>query len=406
MQKHPEIAGLLAQIPVVSDLSPSQLEQLGHQTQLTRVKPHWRIHRGELQGLRLFLVNGDAGCRYDGLECQVSVSLGLGEPIEPFAGGRRDEDLVVAETHCLLLSFPDSALAEVAQDSALEVSDIELDDIESDFLSEIYRLIDTKSLELPARPEVALQIQRLTGDPEVGIEELTKLIQSDGTIAGALLHTTNSPIFRATKQISSVRDAVIRIGFDNTRKLATNLALRQVFSARRQASRDAMFAVWTESAHCSVYSHLLSRKLGLLDPERALLAGLIANIGAVPIIRFIDKRPEYAESLQISEIVAKLRSITGVLVINYWGLGADMISVAENSSNWAYRATTPDYASIALIARWATSQQKGLECPPPSEVPAFEVLRLRQPQADQGIVELEHSTGALDQLRLVFGLKD
>lgn len=226
MQKHPEIEALLAQILEARNLSESQLEQLGHQTQLTRVEPNWQIRRHELRGLRLFLANGDARCHYDGLECQVNASLGLSEPVELLAGGRREDDLVVAETNCLLLRFPDSALADVEQDSALEVSDIELDDVESDFLSEIYQRIGSNCLELPARPEVALQIQQLTADPEAGIEELTKLIQSDGTVAGALLHTTNSPVFRATKKIASVRDAVIRIGFDNTRKLATNSVFR------------------------------------------------------------------------------------------------------------------------------------------------------------------------------------
>ena len=406
MQKHPDIEALLAQILIASNLSESQLGQLVHQAELTRVEPNWRIRRHELRGLRLFLANGDARCQYDGLECQVNASLGLSEPVELFAGGRREDDLVIAETNCLLLRFPDAALADVEQDSALEVSDIELDDVESDFLSEMYQLIGTNCLELPARPEVALQIQRLTADPNVGIEELTNVIQSDGTVAGALLHTTNSPIFQATKRISSVREAVIRIGFDNTRKLATNIALRQVFNAQRPASRNAMLRVWTESAHCSVFSHLLSRELGLLNPERALLAGLIANIGAVPIIRFIDMQPEYAEAVQISEMVAKLRGIIGVLVINYWGLGADMIGVAENSNNWAYRAAAPDYASIVLVARWATAQQEGLECPPPNEIPAFEVLKLCLPEQDQGIVELKHSTDALNQLRRVFGLKE
>jgi HD-like signal output (HDOD) protein len=404
MLKRPELADLLARIALTSELSQTQLEQLADQSQLTWVEPNWRIHRRDLHGLRLFLADGHALGRYDGLEQQLDSCLGLSEPVELFAEGESNDDMVLADTTCLLLRLPSSALEAFEEATALEVDDIELDEVECDFLAEIYGLIDKNCLELPARPEVALQIQQLTRDPEVGIDELTKLIQSDATIAGALLHTTNSPIFRAAKEISSVRDAVIRIGFDNTRKLATNLALRQIFSARRQESRDAMHAVWTESAHCAVFSHLLASELGLLNPDRALLAGLIANIGAVPIIRFIDKRPDYAESVPISEMVEKLRGIVGVLVINYWGLGPDMTSVAETANNWAYRAPTPDYASITLVARWATARQQGLEHPPPSEVPAFEVLKLCLPKDDQGIIELERSPKALKQLRRVFGL--
>lgn len=406
MPKHPEIVELLAQIGLPSELSETQLEQLADQCQLTPVKPNWLIYRRDLNTRRLFLADGHALCRYDGVERQIDSCLGLSAPVELFEHGGSDDDLVLADTTCLLLRFPASALDALEADAVLEVSDIELDDVESDFLGELYELIDANCLELPARPEVALQIQQLTQDPEVGIEELTKLIQSDGTVAGALLHTTNSPIFRAAKEISSVRDAVIRIGFDNTRKLATNLAFRQAFTARRKQSRDAMLAVWNESAHCAVFSQLLSSELKLLNPDRALLAGLISNIGAVPIIRFIDKRPEYAGTVQLNEMVAKLRGIIGVLVISYWGLGADMIRVAETSNNWSYRAAEPDYASIVLVARWATAHEEGLEHPPASEVPAFEVLKLAIPEEGQSIIEIENSATALKELRRVFGFKN
>jgi HD-like signal output (HDOD) protein len=405
MLKRPEIADLLAQISPMSGLTQTQLEQLADQSQLTWVEPNWRMYRRDLNQVRLFLVDGHALCRYDGLEQQIDSCIGLSPPVELFDSGQQPDDMVLADTTCLLLRFPAAVMEGFDLGSTLQVSDIALDEIESDFLTEIFQRIDANRLELPTRPEVALQIQQLTRDPQVGIEELTKLIQSDGTIAGALLHQTNSPVFRATKEISSVRDAVIRIGFDNTRKLATSLALRQLFTARRQASRDAMLAAWTESAYCAVFSHLLASTLNLLDPERALLAGLIANIGTAPIIRFIDQHPDYAESVKISEMVTKLRGVTGVLVVNYWGLGPDMISVAENSDHWGYRAKAPDYTSIVLVARWAAARQMGLEAPPASEIPAFEVLKLSIPAQDQGIAELAQSAQAFEQLCRVFGLK-
>lgn len=408
MPTHSGIAKLLARMDCTRDLSESQIQQLSEQSQLTRVEPNWQICRQNLQGLRLFLADGHARCRYDGHDYRIGSSLGRDEPVELFTAGQCETDRVLAESTCLLLRLPASALAdsnaaEIAE--ASEASGITDDPFASDFLAELKTLIATERLELPARPEIALQIQKVTRDPEIGIHQLTELIQSDATLAGALLHTTNSPIFRAASEISSVGDAVIRLGFDNTRKLATNLALRQLFRARRTASREAMLAVWNESAHCSVFCYALSRVLGLLNPDRALLAGLIANIGAVPIIQFIDKTPEYANTLKISDVVAQLRSIIGVLIINYWGLGPDMIRVAKNSDNWSYRAAEPDYTSITLVSRWATARQEGLECPPPEEVPAFEVLNLQLPQAGQGIVELESSAKALQRLRWTFGLE-
>jgi HD-like signal output (HDOD) protein len=388
------------------DLSESQIAQLAALSQVTRLAPNLQIRRDAFQGLRLFLVDGRVRCRHDRHEHKIDSALGLNGPIELFTEDQCDAAIVLSESDCLLLRIPVSAFEKPKEVIALEVGDIALNDFESKFLAELYELISSDRLELPSRPEVALKIQKLTEDPEIGIHQLTQLIQSDATLAGALMHATNSPYFRGDSEISSVGDAVIRLGLDNTRKLATNLALRQMFRARRTTSREAMMAVWNESAHCSVFCYALSDVLGLLNPERALLAGLIANIGAVPIIQFIDRTPEYAESIQIMDMVAKLRGIIGVMIINYWGLGEDMINVAENSNNWSYQASEPDYASITLVSRWATARQDGLECPPPDEVPAFDVLNLHLPEEHQGIVELERSTKLLKRLRWTFGLEE
>ncbi len=405
MPRNTEIANLLARMDLSRDLAKSDLAELATHCQLSRVDTNWRIRRRDLSGLRLFLVDGHLRACYDGFEQKVDSCLGLNSPPELFDEGSSDEDLITAEGACILLRFPAAALDALTPTlSAVEVEDIELDDAESDFLAEIYELISSNRLELPARPEIALKIQALTANPEAGIGELIGLIQSDATLAGAILHATNSVRFRAAKEIYSVRDAVIRLGLDHTRILATNLAMRQIFKARQQATKQAMQEAWKESVHCSIFSHVLAEQLGILNPDRALLAGLVRNIGAVPIIQYIDRLAEAADAKQLALLIQKLLGISGVLVINYWGLGEDLVNVAENGNDWSYRAPAPDYATLALAARWAAAQQDGLPHPPAAAVPAFEVLNLAQPDPKTGIVELQDSANTLDQLRRMFGI--
>lgn len=403
MRHQREIAALLAQMDVTRDLPEGQRERLVSESRLTRVASGRRITRDDHSGFRLFLVDGHVlSTESGGGSVRLDSCLGLTPPIE-LLGSADPATAVVTETTCVLLELPHAAL-EAVRGEAVEVSDIELDDAESAFLAELYELISTNRLELPARPEVAIRIQQIAADPETGVDELTEAIQSDGTLAGAVLHVANSPRFRATKDILSVRDAVIRLGFDNTRLLATNLALRQMFKANYKVCREAMTAVWNESVLCSVFSCLLSRRLQLLNPERALLAGLIASIGAVPIIQFVDKAGAPPQRTEIEHLIDKLRSITGVLVINYWGLGADLVAVAEHSAHWEYRSAAPDYASIVIVARWAALHHVGQSYPPAETVPAFAVLGLQIPAPGAGIAELDGSAEALAALQRMFDI--
>lgn len=403
MQHTSEVLSLLTEIDLTRDLSEATRQELSSQCRVGELAPKKRMLVTDIQGHRLFLVDGHARRTINGVSEQLESYQGLSEPIDLFGESVETSDCVITETPCIVLRIPVSAL-ESAQMSSLTVSDIDLNAAEGEFLTELYDLIVNNRLELPARPEIALKIQELTNHPDAGVAELTEVIQRDGTIAGALLHTTNSPLFRGATEILSVRDAVMRLGFRNTRMLTTSLALRQTFKAKHAMTRQAMKSVWADGVHCSAFSYVLSDVLKILHRERALLAGLVAGIGAVPIIQFIEKRESNPQLDQIERLADKLSSITGVLVINYWSLGEDLVAVAEQFGNWAYQASAPDYASITVVARWAVLQSEGRPHPPASEVAAFKTLGLTPPPPGEPIAVLANSGDALNALKSMFSL--
>ena len=406
MQQTPETFeafSILAEIELTRDLSEEDRGRLAEQCRIEEHSLKHRMRLTELKPDRLFLVDGHVARLENGVIERLQAFQGLSEPIDLMGETLAPDACLVTETPCLFLRIPAAALDAVLA-GGTEVSDIELDPAEGEFLAELYHLINNNQLVLPARPEVALKIQEMTNDPDAGIDALTEIIQRDGTIAGALLHATNSPLFRAAKEIKTIREAVLRLGFRNTRMLAVNLALRQAFRAKNEVTRAAMQESWTESVLCSAYGYVIAEITHRLDRERALLAGLVAGIGAVPIIQFLETRGQGKTLAQVQSLVSKLASITGVLVINYWGLGDDLVTVAEHYGEWDYRAAEPDYASIAIVARWAALQSEGREVPDAGAVPAFAVLGLTPPAAGEPIAELAGSERMLDNLKSMFNL--
>lgn len=403
MQQTSDASAVLADLELTRDLSADRRERLALKCRFEEVPARRRARVAESARDRLFLVDGHVVRLARGLGERLQAFQGLTVPVDLFGDEPGSEDCFVTETPCILMRIPGADL-EAALDASTELSDIDLDPNEGLFLTELYHLINNNRLVLPARPEVALKIQELTNDPETGIGELTEIIQADGTIAGALLHATNSPLFRASKEIKSIRDAVVRLGFRNTRMLAVNLALRQAFKARNDTTREAMRRVWTDSVLCSAYSYILADRLKVLDRDRALLAGLVAGIGAVPIIQFIELRDLNPRLEVIQSLVGKLASITGVLVINYWGLGEDLVAVAERFGSWTHEAAAPNYASITTVARWAALQSEGAEVPDASGVPAFSALGITPPEPGAPIAMLDSSRDVLESLKSMFNL--
>ncbi|MBK1717765.1 HDOD domain-containing protein [Thiocystis violacea] len=403
MQQTSDALSLLAEIELTRDLAEDTRATLSGICRFEEIPPKRRVKAVDVRTDRSFLVDGHVVLLANGSGERLQAFQGLSEPIDLFGEAPAPDACLVTETPCLLMKIPAAKLGE-ALSASLEVSDIDLDSTEGEFLAELYHLITNNRLVLPARPEVALKIQEITNDPDAGLDALTEIIQRDGTIAGALLHATNSPLFRASKEIKTIRDAVVRLGFRNTRMLAVNLALRQAFLAKHEVTRTAMEAAWAESVLCSAFGYIISDIRKCLNRERALLAGLVSGIGAVPIIQFVEMREPNPQLPLVQSLVDKLSGITGVLVINYWGLGDDLVSVAEHFGDWGYQAPAPDYTSIAMLARWAALQSEGRETPNAAEVPAFKTLGLMPPPPGEPIAELAESGEVLESLKSMFNL--
>ncbi len=394
---------ILGELDLTRSLSEELRLSLAESCRFLECSAKHRIKLTELHPDRLYLIDGHIARLENGVIERLQSFRGLSEPIDLIGENLAPDACLVTETPCLFLRIPAKALESIVPTRS-EVNDIELDPAEGEFLAELYQLINNNKLVLPARPEVALKIQEMTNDPETGIDALTEIIQRDPTIAGALLHATNSPLFRAAKEIKTIREAVLRLGFRNTRMLAVNLALRQAFRAKSEITRQAMEEVWNDSVLCSAYSYVVAEVCQRLDRERALLAGLVAGVGAVPIIQFIENRAPDKGLAMIRSLINKLASITGVLVINYWGLGEDLVNVAEHYNDWGYQAPQPDYASIALVARWSALRDEGREVPDAALIPAFRLLRLTPPLPGEPIPELADRQRQLNQLKSMFSL--
>lgn len=397
-----EILSILSELDPTRNLPEDLCRDVARHCRLDPMPARTRLRAADHTSELLFLVDGHAACLTNGVKETLESHQGLNEPVMLFEDP--DPKAVAATlTPCVMLRIPRAAL-DAVRPEAVEVNDIELDATGEALLDELYELIANNRLELPARPEVALRIQELTADPDSGIAELTDAIQRDGTLAGGLLHAVNSPLFRAAEPIQSIREAVTRLGYRNTRMLTTNLALRHAFKTRHEVTGEAMRTVWEDGVLCSAFSHVLADTLGILNRERALLAGLVAGIGAVPIIRFIEMRNPEPESETIESLLSQLQGITGTLVVNYWGLGPDLVAAAEHFEDWTYEPRQPDYASVAIVARWCTLGEHQRPQPPAASVAAFRVLGIAPPPPGEGVAMLADRGAELKSLRELFSV--
>ena len=99
------------------------------------------------------------------------------------------------------------------------------------------RDIDGNRLILPSLPEVALRVRELTISDGCTAQKLEHEIAKDAAIAARLLKVANSAALLRGVPVTSLKQAVMHLGFDLVRSMVTQLAILQTMQSGADKER-------------------------------------------------------------------------------------------------------------------------------------------------------------------------
>ncbi|MCP4406986.1 MAG: HDOD domain-containing protein [Gammaproteobacteria bacterium] len=372
---------LLNKLSPINQLSSSGREKLGEKSHITQVKPGQMLSSENLNQWYIYLVKGRIQLKADGTPSTV-IDVGSKNIFEPLFNNAQAHVRALAQEPCHILRFEKqlfNTLLEKERQSGTEVVEISVNEAQGELFKQVFQAYHAGNLDLPTMPDVAMKIAKTADDPDAGIEEIVKIVQLEATVAGSLIQAANSPLYRGTKQIDSIKNAIVRLGLKTTRSLATSIALRETFQVKSTQIKQAIHGLWEHTVNISALSYAIARRVDGFDPEYALMAGLLHDIGAIPILKYLEQNSTSSTPDELKDSISKLRAMVGVLVINYWGLDSELITVVEEAEDWHRdNKPEPDYCDIVIMAHLCDAMHhKGSEeFPKPSEVPAFHKLGL------------------------------
>jgi len=159
----------------------------------------------------------------------------------------------------------------------------------------------------PTSAEVALRVQKALDDPDCHIEAAARLVQTEPLLAARVVALANSVAFnRSNRAITEVRVAVQRLGFRMIRALATAVVARQLAGvSSNPRHRHLADQLWEHTAHVAALAHVLARRVTKQDPETAIFAGVVHEVGAFYLLsRASDYPCLLDEHLVVEEVAA------------------------------------------------------------------------------------------------------
>ena len=261
---------------------------------------------------------------------------------------------------------------------------------------DLVEAIDNDDLVLPTLPEVALQIRRAAEDPDISVTTLSKVIGRDTALSARLIKVVNSPLLRSTQEVTDLHTAITRLGINYSSNLAIGLVMEQIFHARSDVVGQKMRDVWRKSQEVAGISYALCRSHTQLKPDQAALAGLVHQIGVLPILTYAEDHNELlSDSISLNHVIEQIHPIIGDKILRTWEFPEQIAMVPSQYLDFSRDSAKVDYVDIVQVA--TLQSYIGTEHPYTkldwSQIPAFAKLGL---DPSQDIHEDEDLNAAME----------
>jgi len=211
----------------------------------------------------------------------------------------------------------------------------------------------------PPLPATAIRVLKITGNPESSAHDLMQAILPDQSMCVAILKIVNSAFFGRPRQINSIEEAVIVLGFLEIRNIVLTQAVFSSFQKFRNISKPCIDTLWQHSLICGLAAKMIADRTAGYSPSHLFIAGLIHDIGKLALLMVYPNYnpvPEISEHLSLTSTDEEKAQFgmshghVGMRLLNRW-LFPEQLCAATGFHH--HPASAPDNAAFPLIIQMA-----------------------------------------------------
>jgi len=264
------------------------------------------------------------------------------------------------------------------------------------FFSELKQAVESDQIILPTLPEVALKIRDAVENENTSAQQIADTLTQDASLSARLIQVSNSPLYRSRNPIEDLQMAVTRLGIRMVRDLVISLAMKQIYQATSDVLDEHFRSSWTTAVEVAAICRMLAITVPSINPEQALLAGLVHNIGSLPIlVKAEDDDDLFNDSGALGDVIEQLQSRVGVLILETWNFGEAMTDVVKHAHNFTYdhegTADLVDLVQVALLQGGHIKEDIDWD-----KVPAFKKLGM---DTEVNVVEIEENQEIIENTK-------
>jgi HD-like signal output (HDOD) protein len=238
----------------------------------------------------------------------------------------------------------------------------------------------------PTYFDAVLRLRKMLQDPNQSIAGIAAAVSVEPLISAKLLHLANSVAFNpAGQQVVDLKSAITRLGLNAVRTAALSIVMAQLLRAKGMAEfSELTHALWDHSIKTAAAARVIAKTVPRLNPDEAMLAGLIHDLGAFYMLYRATQYEELRHRPDsVKYLIVQWHESIGVSLLDALGLPEEIVNATVDHDH--LRPTPSPIRSLSDVIYVANMLAGG----------HFEWLMQDQPDSPAELAILDEKYGYL-----------
>jgi HD-like signal output (HDOD) protein len=240
------------------------------------------------------------------------------------------------------------------------MSEFEID-IAADTTKDAFQFVQALAAELslgavdiPGFPAIVQKIREVLADETSSAEKVARVVGADPVLAARLLNLANSvAILGTARPATDLRTAVSRVGLNAVRSTTYAHAVRILsHSEALRGLEKPLEVLHKQTAQVASLSHVIAGKYSKVQPDVAMLAGLLHSSGRLYLLARAGKhRGLFADANSFRNVERDWHLSVAVALLENWSVPDEIVhAIAESEDLTREPRGAPALTDVVMLA--------------------------------------------------------
>jgi len=248
------------------------------------------------------------------------------------------------------VNTPGTSQKRVATDLATHADAITA---EFSFIEALAAELSSKQLIFPTSLNATMKIRHALNDPNGSAEKIARVAGMESVLSAQLIRVGNSATFNpGGKPTADLQIAITRLGVAMVRNVAISVGMKQLIQHEGRVGQPVIDGIWKRSIRVAALASVIARNCSKFNPNTAMLAGLLHDIGKFYILNRASVYSEiFSNDTALWNLVDRWHANIGEMILEAWEIPEEIcIAVRDHRELRRTHSGPPDLTDVVIAA--------------------------------------------------------